>query len=87
VLSDQVVLEALAAITNLRASVVLTRPRLELEMLTTFVAFPVILGAEFFLAAFECAAVGFLVSLSVLPIASRKPDPYSDNQFTYLSSH
>jgi hypothetical protein len=77
-LSDQVVLEALATITDLRASIILTRPRLELEMLTTFMSFPVILGAEFFLAAFERATVGFLVTLSVFPIALRKPDPYSE---------
>lgn len=82
-LSDQVILEALATIADLRASVVLTRPRLELEMLAAFMTFPVILGAEFFLATFECATVRFLVTLSVFPVAPRKPDPQSE-QPTHL---
>lgn len=63
VLSDEVIFEALATVANFRASIVLTRPRLELEVLTAFMPFPVVLGAEFLLTTFERTAVWFLMTL------------------------
>ena len=73
VLSDEMVFEALATVANFRASIVLTRPRFELEMLTAFMPFPVVLGAEFLLTTFERATVGFLMTLPMFSSASRKP--------------